>query len=366
MKCVLLISKSETVRTFRQCLIRHLRQRGDTVTVVAYDKDYRRETRALGAGFTCVRQENRWLNPFAICRYAWQVGRILKAEKPDLVMTFQLKPNTFGVLAAAAAGVRNIYTMIEGVGDVFLHHTLKWKLIRLVSCALYRTSLRRARKVFFLNEEDKQEFVSRHLVAAEKCRVIPGIGVDLVHFAPQPVENSRHFLMVARMLKTKGVEDYCKCARLVRKKYPDAEFSYLGAEGTVRLSDIQPYIDEGSVRYLGTTRDVRPYLRDCTALLLPSYREGLPMAVMEAAATGRCSIISDTIGCRDAVKDGETGFLVPVGDAKAMAEKCIYLIEHPEAARTMGAAARQYAQEKFDEKTINSYLLQELEGEESL
>lgn len=366
MKIFLLVTKSETVLTFRQCLIRHLLEQGHAVHVIAYDDDCRHEIRQLGVAFASVRQENRWLNPFAIVQYALQVRKLLKQAQPDLVFTFQLKPNTFGVLAAKSAGIKQIFSMVEGAGDVFIQNTLKWKLIRLVACALYRIALQHARKVFFLNQEDKQEFVSRQLVAEEKCRVIPGVGVDLVHFAETPVTGHRSFLMLARMLKTKGVEDYCKCARLVRQKYPDAEFSYLGAEGTVRIADIQSYIDDGSVRYLGTTRDVRPYLRDCTALLLPSYREGMPMSVMEAAASGRCVITTRSIGCKDAVKDGETGFLVPVSDPEAMAEKCIYLIEHPETAQAMGAAARQFAQKTFDEQAINSYLLQELEREENL
>ena len=366
MNCVLLVSKSETVRTFRQCLIRHLLERGDRVTVVAYDEQYRQETEALGATFYCVPQENRWLNPFAILRYTGQVYRILKREKPELVMTFQLKPNTFGVLAAAAPGVGQIVPMIEGAGDVFIHNTLKWKLIRLVSCGLYKAALGYAQRVFFLNREDKEEFIRRRLVKEEKCRVIPGIGVDLRQFSGQPVEHCRSFLMIARMLKTKGVEEYCRCARLVRQTYPDAVFRYLGAEGTVTLGDIRSYVDDGSVQYLGTTRDVRPYLRDCTCLVLPSYREGMPMAVMEAAAMGRCAIVTDAVGCRDAVIPGETGFTVPVGDCKALADKCIYLIEHPEAAVSMGAAARQLAEEKFDEEKINSCLLGQLEGKEGV
>lgn len=363
MKCILLVTKSETVLTFRQCLIRHLLQQGHTVGVVAYDADRRQEIEALGAAFYCVRQENRWLNPFAIVWYAQQIKRILKREKPDLVFTFQLKPNTFGVLASACAGVKRIYAMVEGAGDVFTYDTLKWKLIRLVSCTLYKVALRHTQTVFFLNGEDKQEFVTRRLVPEEKCRVIPGIGVDLERFACRPVTNQRTFLMVARMLKTKGVLEYCKCARLVRQKYPDARFCYLGAEGTVTVADIREYIDDGSVEYLGTTKDVRPYLEACTAFVLPSsYREGLPMSIMEAEATGRCVLTCDNVGCRDTVIDGYNGYLIPCGDYEALARKCIEVIEHPELALQMGANSRAFAEQKFDEKTINSTLLRELFG----
>ena len=360
MKCLLLVTKSETVRTFRQCLIRHLLEKGNAVTVVAYDEEYRQETEAMGAKFYCVPQENRWLSPLAILRYACQVYGIVKKEKPDLVMTFQLKPNTFGVLAAAAAGVKQICATVEGVGDVFLYETPNWKLIRWVTCKLYRSAFRYTRRVFFLNHDDMDTFAGRKLVQAEKCRVIPGVGVDLAHFACQPPHSAGSFLMIARMLKTKGVEEYCKCARLVRQKYPNAVFRYLGPEGTVTLADIQSYLDDGSIQYLGTTQDVRPYLADCTALVLPSYREGMPMVVMEAAATGRCVITTDTAGCKDSVVPNETGFLVPVGDYRAMAEKCIYLLENPQVAASMGAAARNFAQSHFDEKRINSSVEREI------
>lgn len=365
MKCILLVTTSETVRTFRQSLIRHLVARGDDVTVIAYDPDYKELTEQLGAKFYCVRQENRWLNPFAILRYTAQVRRILKKEKPDAVFTFQLKPNTFGVLAAKAAGVKQVLSMVEGGGDVFTYNTPRWKLIRLVTCVLYRWAFSHVSRVFFLNEEDKAEFLRRKLVREEKCRVIPGVGVDLAHFACKPMKNQRTFLMMARMLESKGVYDFCKCARLVRQKYPDAIFQYLGAEATVTVKDIAEYIDDGSVQYLGATQDVRPYLENCTCLLLPSgYGEGLPMSIMEAEATGRPVITTDNVGCRDTVRHGYNGFVLPVGDYRAMAEKCIYFIEHPQAAESMGAAARTFAESKFDEKTVNTYLLQEFQERE--
>ena len=155
------------------------------------------------------------------------------------------------------------------------------------------------------------------------------------------------------MLKTKGVFEYCQCARIVKQKYPDATFNYLGGEGTVKLADIQEYIDDGSITYLGTTKDVRPHLENCLLLLLSSYREGLPMSIMEAEAVGRGIITSDNVGCRDTVKDGYNGFLVAQKDVQAMADKCIWAIENLERAREMGNNARKFAEEHFDSKKIN-------------
>lgn len=362
MKFLLIPTCSETVLTFRRGLIEQLKRRGHEVVVIAHDDERRQEILDLGVTFYCVRQNNRSLNPFSFLQYHRKINQHITEEKPDAVFTFQLKPNTFGVFAAKTAGVKNIYAMVEGAGDVFIHRSLKWKMIRLVVCALYKLAFTYVNKVFFLNEDDKKEFVARKLVPAKKSQVIPGIGVDLERFAFKPIKNYRSFLMVARMLKTKGVFEYCKCARLVKQKYPDAEFRYLGHESELKVADIQEYIDDGSVNYLGVVKDVRPYLEDTLLLLLSSYREGLPMSIMEAEAVGRGIITSDGVGCKDTVIDGYNGFIVPRGDYGTMAQKCIYIIEHPEEAVRMGENSRRFAEERFDQKKINDQLAEILEG----
>lgn len=361
MKCFLIVTKSETILTFRRGLIESLLEHGHTVGVIAHDKEREKDVLSLGITFYCVEQDNRSLNPLAILKYRTAVEKILRNEKPDVVLTFMLKPNTFGSQAAKCAGVNKIFSMVEGAGDVFINNSFKWRLIRFVTCYLYKRSFKYARKVFFLNQDDKREFVTRNILPEEKCQIIPGVGVDLERFAFKPMKNDRTFLMVARMLKTKGILEYCKCARIVKQKYPDAVFNYLGGEGTVKLADIQEYIDDGSINYLGTTTDVRPYLEDCTALLLPSYREGLPMSVMEAEATGRCIITTDNVGCRDTVIDGYNGFLVQQKDYEAMAQKCICVIENTEETTRMGVNSRNFAQEHFDSKKINKMVVDFLE-----
>ena len=358
MKIFLIVTKSEMIIPFRKSLIEYLQVNGCEVGIIAQDDKCQEDVSKLGVTFYAVEQDNRTLNPFSMLQYKKGITTILRKEKPDVVFTFQLKPNTFGVKAAKKAGVKNIYSMVEGAGDVFINNTLKWKLVRFVVCKLYKSAFKNTKKVFFLNNDDKNEFVERKLVKKEQCEIVHGIGVDLEHFAQKPFKNDRTFLMVARMLKTKGVFEYCQCARIVKQKYPDATFNYLGGEGTVKLADIQEYIDDGSITYLGTTKDVRPHLENCLLLLLlSSYREGLPMSIMEAEAVGRGIITSDNVGCRDTVKDGYNGFLVAQKDVQAMAEKCIWAIENPERAREIGNNARKFAEEHFDNKKINEKIL---------
>lgn len=279
--------------------------------------------------------------------------QVIKKERPDVIFTYQMKPNIFGAISGWLCGVHRIYPMIEGMGDVYTNTGFKWRCIRLVADMLYRSSLLVTQKVFFLNNDDKEEFLRRKLTKKEKCLVVHGIGVDLEKFSYTPTQNERTFLMAARMLKTKGIYEYCKCARIVKQKYPDAVFGYLGAEATVKLSDIQEYIDDGSIAYYGTTQDVRPYLAEATAVLLPSYREGCPVSIMEAEAMGCAVIVSNSVGCKDTVVDGFNGFIVKKRDYEAMAEKAIWCIEHPEETKKMGVNARAFAEERFNAQKIN-------------
>ena len=356
-KVLLICTSSDSVCTFRIELIAALQKKGYEVSVVAFDDKRRADIEELGVNFYCVADKNRSLNPFGVISLKGRYYKIIKQVQPNVVFTFMLKPNTFGVFAAKKAGVNDIYSMVEGVGDVFINGGFKWKVIRKVICFLYIKAFASSKKVFFLNNDDKAEFIQRKLVKSEQCEVIPGIGVSVEKFAYKTIKNRKTFLMVARMLKTKGVYEYCKCARIVKQKHPDAVFNYLGAEGTVKVSDIREYIDDGSINYLGTTTDVRPYIENAVLLLLPSYREGMPMSIMEAEAVGRGVITSDVVGCRDTVVDGYNGFIVPRGDYVRMAEKAIWCINNPAEAEQIGLNARKFAEEKFDEKKINERII---------
>lgn len=358
MKCFLIANTSETVMNFRRHLIGQLKDRGHQVTVIAGDAERKRDIEALGVTFYCVEQDNRSLDPFAMLRYKKKISRLLREQQPDVVMTFQMKPNTFGVYAARKAGVPKIFSMVEGAGDVFMKNSLKWRLVRFAACVLYRAAFRNCEKVLFLNKDDVEEFVGRRLVRREKSVLVHGIGVDLERFSHKPLHNHKTFLMVARLHREKGVLEYCQCARLVKSRYPDARFLLLGAEMDITAEDLRQYPE---VEYLGCVEDVRPYLEASSVVVLPSYREGLPMSLMEAEATGRAVITCMTIGCKETVRDGYNGFLVPAKDAEALAEKCMYFLENPQKVAQMGENSRRFAQEHFDQKKINAQILSVME-----
>lgn len=357
MKCLLVCNTVQNIINFRQPLIRKLRDRGIKIVIVAGDDNFRSELDEEEIKFYPVSANNRSTSILKSAEYKKNIYKIISGEKPDIVFTFQLKPNTFGVFAAKKAGVKNIFSMVEGAGDPFIKTGFKWGMIRRAVCFLYRKAFKNVKKVFFLNTDDKAEFIERKLVKINQCEVIHGIGVDLEKFEFKPIKNYKTFLMVARMLKTKGIYEYCECARIVKKKYPDAVFNYLGAEGDVKISDIKEYIDDGSINYLGTVKDVRPFYEATSLLLLSSYREGCPMSIMEAESMGRAVITSDNVGCRDTVKNGYNGFLVQKGNANIMAEKVIWCIEHPSEVEQMGKNARKFAEENFNAENINDYIV---------
>jgi glycosyltransferase involved in cell wall biosynthesis len=363
MKILLITPTSGQVIGFRAKLIEKLQNRGDTVSVLTFDDINKAEILKRGIDFHFVKDKNRGQNPFRALTLTNRYCTVIKQISPDVVFTFMLKPNTFGVMAAKRAGVKRIFSMVEGAGDVFANDGLKWKAIRAFVCMLYKRAFKNSRVVFFLNNDDRAEFVKRGLVKDRQCQTICGIGIDLEQFEYIPPKNQRTFLMVARMLKTKGVFEYCQAARIVKQRYPDAVFWYLGAEGTVSLSDIKEYLDDGSVSYLGTAKDTRQFYADCTASILPSYREGFSFVNMEAAATGRPIITSDANGTRDACIDGVSGFVVPVKNAHAIAQKVIWCIEHPEETIQMGINSRKYAEENFDQRKINETILNVLDKE---
>lgn len=353
MKILLICSSTATVTSFRKELILKLKKLGCQVCVVAFDEKQKDQIIQLGVEFFCLNDANRSLNPFKVLSLKNRYAKLIKKINPDLVFTFMLKPNIYGVQGAKKAGVESIYSMVEGAGDVFINNGLKWKLIRKYVCHGYKKAFKHSKRVFFLNNDDKKDFVKRGLVKEEQCEIVHGVGIDLDRFTQRPLKNKNSFLMVARLLKTKGVFEYCEASRLVKEKYKEATFNLVGPEGTVKAEDIKEYIDSGAINYLGPTTDVVPYFENTAVNVLPSYREGLGLVNAEAGAIGRPSITCDTNGTRDTVIDGYNGFLVPIKNAQALADKMIYFLENPEMVEEMGNNARKFAEENFDQRKIN-------------
>lgn len=222
---------------------------------------------------------------------------------------------------------------------------------------LYKKAFRCADVAIFQNNDDKNQFVSEHLVKEDKCKTVNGSGVNTEKFAVADYPEQTTFFMLSRVMYSKGIREYLRACEIVKAKHPEVRFMLLGAceniQDSLSEDDLKPYIEKGIIEHFGETDTVSDYYKQCSVYVLPSYREGTPRTVLEAMSMGKAIITTDAPGCRETVKDGETGFLVPVRDAEAVADKMIEFIENPQLISEMGQASAKYCREKFDVNKVN-------------
>jgi len=303
--------------------------------------------------------ERSGLNPAADFRLLVDYRRLLKRERPAAYLGYTIKPNIYGCYAAASLGIPAIPN-VSGLGTAFirkgpLQHIVTW---------LYRVGFRRAPVVFFQNHEDRELFIERRIIRPDQGRVLQGSGVDLARFRPAtPAPGPLVFLLVGRLLRDKGVVEFVEAARALRAELPQACFRLLGPidagnRTAISRADIESWVAEGVVEYLGTTDDVRPALAAATAVVLPSYRAGLPRSLLEAGAMGRPLIATNVAGCREVIDHGINGYLCAVRDSVGLAKAMRAIAELPEPQRlAMGEAARRKVQREFSEElVIRAYL----------
>lgn len=231
---------------------------------------------------------------------------------------------------------------------------------------LYRFALTKAHKVFFQNPDDERLFRELGLMpAAVPSIVVNGSGVDLASFAMSPIlKRMPVFLMIGRLIGDKGLREYAEAAKRVKGIHPEARFQLIGWLDTnpdaIAQSELDWWIADGTLEFLGKLDDVRPAIADSTVYVLPSYREGTPRTVLEAMSMGRPIITTDAPGCRETVIDGENGFLVPVKSVDALVEAMLKFIEDPTLAPRMGRRSREIAEEKYDVHKVNAVMLHEM------
>ena len=350
---------------FRSGLIAALVSRGFDVVAVAPDDEYRDRLRELGCRYVPLNMDNQGTHPVKDALLLWRYVVVLLRLRPAVVLSYTVKPNIYASLAARLVGV-TVINNVSGLGTAFLRGG--W--LGGVVCSLYRVALRRSHRVFFQNDEDRQVFIEKRLVAPARTGLLPGSGIDLVHFSPLAFDGSSLrngaglvFLMVARLLWDKGVLEFVEAARRVKALFPESRFQLLGFldvknQTAVGRSDVEAWVKDGVVEYLGTTDDVRPFLADADCVVLPSYREGTPRSLLEAAAMGRPLLATDVPGCREVVIDGVNGLLCRLRDSVDLAEKMMQMITMPMSALLqMGQESRRLAETRFDEQiVINKYL----------
>jgi glycosyltransferase involved in cell wall biosynthesis len=333
---------------------------GWRVILVAFSGAATPAIRAAGIEVIPVAFIRRRTNPAAELMFTLQLARLYRRLRPDLVHHIALKPILVGGVAARLAGVPAIVNAPTGLGFVFSSEKLLAKLLKPVVSALLRITLSpKNARVIFENPDDLAELEQLGMIRRGTGILIRGAGVDIEKFAPAPEPAGPvRVILIARMIREKGVADFVEAARILRAQQVAAEFVLVGAPdpgnpNTVREAELRGWQAEGLVSWLGPRTDIAELLRGAHIACQPSsYREGLPKSALEAMATGKPLVATDIPGCREAVVDGETGLLVPPRDPAALAAALRRLIEAPELRASMGAAARKRAEECFADAII--------------
>lgn len=361
LKILIGLNSAWNLVNFRSGLIRELVSQGYEVVAAAPVDHYAPRLADLGCRFIPLPMQNKGINPINDLQLFYGFFKLMRRERPNAFLGFTIKPNIYGSMAARFLGIPSINN-VAGLGSTFINKDLLNLLVRL----LYRTALARSYKVFFQNEDDRELFIADGLVLRAISDRLPGSGIDLEHFSPTPLPQRAQlrFLLIARMLWDKGVGEYVEAARLLKQRGLAIEVCLLGFldvqnPTAISKSQMDKWVFEGAVSYLGVSDDVRKEIAQADCIVLPSfYPEGTPRALLEAAAMGRPIITTDSVGCRDVVDDGVSGFLCRPRDSSDLAEKMGRIVAMSHAQReTMGLKGRKKVSAEFDEKiVIRKYL----------
>jgi glycosyltransferase involved in cell wall biosynthesis len=364
MKVAVLASFSGSLIGFRGQLLAKLAASGHEVIASAGEADdgISIAFSKIGVRYVPLLLQRRGLNPFSDLFYLYKIVRFLRRESIEICLFCNIKPVIFGSIAARLARVKNVYSLIPGLGYAFIAKTPIARCVTTITTRLYSIALRRNCSVFFQNPDDRDLFVTLGLVKPNQAVLINGSGVDLQWYTPVPLPaGPMVFLMVARLLRAKGIIEYCQAAEQVKANHPNCVFRLVGPveAGPDGLSrdDLEAWIQPGIVEYVGPVDDVRPQIREASVYVLPSYREGTPRSVLEAMACGRPIVTTDVPGCRETVVEGFNGFLVPSRDATKLAETCLRFVKEPELAETLGRNSRRLAEERFDVHRVNEVII---------
>lgn len=362
MKILVVSPKNKTVFNFRGDLIKDMIIRGNEVYVTGPNKEFVDDIMNLGVKkFIEVPFVKDNTSITGDLDYLNRLKKVMKDVQPDLVFEYTVKPVIYGSIAAKTCGVKKIYPMVTGLGRVYASDRLKTKIVRKITKVLYQTAFKGCSKVIFQNPDDVQEFVDGHYLPATKCVVVNGSGVNMERFYRSDIPEKPVFLMVSRIIKEKGVLDFAKAAREVKKKVPEARFIVLGGYdksiGALKEEDLKEYIDDGSIELPGEVKDPVSFYAQASVFVLPSYyREGLPRTILEGMSCGRPIITTDWTGCREPIEDGVNGYLVPIKNPEELAKKMYELSTDREKVLRMSDAAYRTCKEKYAVEIVNQQM----------
>lgn len=378
MNFLLIASYPDSLTNFRGPLIKALINAGCTVHAAApglsADSAHAAALTRMGVEIHEIPLQRTGTNPVSDLKSLLALVSLIRRLKADAVLGYTIKPVIYGTLAAALAGVPRRFALVTGLGYAFQEESSPGislrSAIRSVVRKLYKLSLKQAHVVFFQNPDDQALFRQQGILSAStRSVVVNGSGVDIHQYAVSAIPAGgvgpgTTFLLIARLLGDKGVREYVEAARRMKARYPGTVFRLVGwideNPDAIRQQELNGWVADGVVEYLGRLSDVRPAIADCAVYVLPSYREGTPRTVLEAMAMGRPIITTDAPGCRETVVDGDNGFLVSVKSVDELVAAMEKFVLSPELVERMGKRSRAIAEAKYDVNAVNAVMLREM------
>jgi len=360
-KIVLVCNTSWGMMMFRSSLMRWLVQDGFDVTVLAPFDEHSKEIEEIGCNYINISMDNKGSNIFKDMLLMRRLYKEYKKISPDLIFHYTIKPNIYGSLAAKYAK-KNSIAVITGLGYTFINQGLTSKIAK----KLYKLSLKHAKKVWFINQEDRKKFIKEKILSRELMEILPGEGVDMQKYKPRKKtrdDGKFRFVLIARLLWDKGVGELVEASCELKQMYPHMEVQLVGFVDSknpqaISKEKVAEWSKKGCIVYMGSTDDVRDFIAEADCLVLPSYREGISKILLEASSMARPIIASNVPGCRDIVEHGVSGYLCSVMDSYDLAKKMQKMINLSEQERVkMGCMGRLNIEQEFDDKIVISKYL---------
>ncbi len=361
-------TNGKSLTNFRGKLIQSWKELGFRVCCISIEpySEMQKDIELLGTDYIQVIGTRTGIGLFSELKMIGGYKKAFKKVRADYAFLYMSKPVAYGGPAAVLAKVPHINVLVNGLENAYYRTGIKDAIVRLVMSSTYRFMGKRAEHTFFQNSDDYGFFKKHGLLVEGKSVIVNGSGVDMDHFLRKPLPSKPVFLMVARLLWSKGIREFLEAVTVLKEKHPEAEILIVGGldenDEALTKEELDEAIRTNQIEYCGYTDDVRPYLERCSVYVLPSYHEGTPRSVLEAMASGRAVITTDAPGCKETVQDGKNGFLVPVRDSKLLAEKMILLAENPDLRQKMGDCSYELCKQKYDVNKVNSEINQIMFG----
>ncbi|MCK5403598.1 MAG: glycosyltransferase family 4 protein [Desulfobulbaceae bacterium] len=358
-KILFLVTEDWYFWSHRLPVARAAKKQGYEVVIATRVQDHGNRIRSEGFTLVPISLIRRSTNPLRELAVIYEITRVYRTHRPDIVHHVALKPVLYGSLAARLAGIKNVANALTGLGYVFIAEGAKAAFLRSVVKILFHACFAaRNTRVIFQNNEDRLFFINQGIISPDKTVLIRGSGVNINHFSPSPEHDGEpKIILASRMLWDKGVGDLVEAAKILKSRKIPGKIVLAGRPdpenpAAIPEKTLAQWNREGIISWKGHVDNIADLLRKCHIAVLPSYREGVPKSLLEAAASGLPLVATDVPGCREVVKPDKNGFLVPPKDPESLAKAFTILLKNRELRKKFGLASRKIAENEFSEKLV--------------